>query len=272
MTHEEYINEQVNIGYNIHQHDGVWWLKVSPFFCKPVNPLQVIEPGKAKPYFLKSFLGYSHLVSDNVPSNKNWSVLMLNKDKLEDFSIKSLSSSKRAQVRKGLRLTEVKIIEDIESVMDDMKGICISMSMRTGYGKPANYFADHYEEWKASLIKQCTISSKERWGSFYNGSLIAFMNIEQIDHTVIVTNAQSHTEHLDKCPNDALIFSIMEHCKTLGNCQNIIFGDWSDVPSLNTFKQKYGYYKYDFPVYVKYNFLVPITKKIKQFYSKFRNK
>ena len=266
MTHEEYIERVLALGYNVHFNDEVWWIEAEPFFCKPANPYQVLEAGKSRPKLHKSLLGYSYLVSAEKHANKYYSILLLNEEQLHNFEIKSLSSSKRAQVRKGMKLTEIRKIESIETVIDDIKEIEISKAVRTGYGKPVKYYSEHFPEWRDRTIKEFNADKgrKEYWGSFFKGSLIAYMKIFQIDDTMIINYAASHTDHLDKCPNDTLTFSILEYCRNLHNCNKVSYGTWSeDRDSLNVFKQKYGFKRVDFPVYAKYNLqILPIAKKL----------
>lgn len=266
MTSEEFIERVLAIGYDVHLSDGVWWIKSDPFFYKPVIPLQVLEYGKAKPKMHKALLGYSYLVSDKLYANKYQSIALLSEERLKNYGMQSLSSSKRAQVRKGLRLTEIRKIETIETVIDQMREIEISKAIRTGIGKPPEYYTKQYKEWRTWTIKQFTgdKGKKEYWGSFLNGSLIAFMKIFQINDTMIINYAASHTDHLDKCPNDALTCSIIDYCKELHECKKVSYGGWSiDRPSLNAFKQQFGFEKVDLPVYAKYNFdIVPVAKKI----------
>lgn len=264
MTSKEYVEQVIDIGhkhYDIHFNDGVWWLKVAPFLYRPVDQMHLIEPGSARPKKHKALLGYSHLTSDKQYANKYWSMLFVSEERLNNFDMQSLSSSVRARVRKGLRLTEVKKIEDIEQTIDNMRDVCVSKASRTGHGKPPEYFN---EEWKNAKFKEFEIdkNTKERWGAFYEGSLIAFMNIFLVDGIMFISFAASHTDHLNKCPNDALLFTILEHCKKLADCKKVQFGDWSNNESLNRFKQKYGFEREDLPVYSKSTFLYSMAKKI----------
>jgi hypothetical protein len=265
MTSEEYIERVLAIGYDVHLNDGVWWIKTFPFFYEPAIPYQALNRGESKPKIHKALFGYRYIVSNEKEANKYRSILLLNEERLRNFGMQSLSSSKRAQVRKGLRLTEIRKIETIEAVLDDMKDICISQAMRTGHGEPPKYYIRHYEEWRASLIKQFNIykTEKESWGAFYRGSLIAFINIFQVDGTMMISNVSSHTDHLDKCPNDALLFTILDDCRNRQDCKKVSYGDWSlDRPSLNEFKQKYGFERVDLPMYAEYNPIVVFLKKL----------
>lgn len=268
MTYEEFIERVLEIGYDVHFNDGVWWIKSAPFFYNPVVPSQIIEPGKAKPKMYKALLGYSHHVSDKKYANKCESILLLGGERLRNFGIQSLSSSKRAQVRKGLRLTEIKKIENIELVIEDMKEIEISKATRIKQVKRPEYYVKHYKKWSEWTIKQFNADrgKKEYWGSFYNDSLVAFMKIYQMDDTMIISYAASHSDHLDKCPNDALTFCILDYCKKLPECNKVSYGVWDpNRPALNKFKENYGFERVDVPVYAKYNFhILPLIRKILQ--------
>jgi hypothetical protein len=266
MTSEEFIERVLTIGYDVHFNDGVWWIKSQPFFYQPAIPLQVLGPGEARPKMKKALLGYSHHVKNKQYANKYESILLLSEERLREFGMKSLSSSKRAQVKKGLRLTEIRRIEMIEPLLEDMREIEISKAIRIGEVKPPEYYMNHYKEWKEWTIKQFNgdRGKKDYWGSFYNGLLIAYMKVYQIDETAIISYAASHTDHLDKCPNDALTFSILNQIKELETCKRVSYGAWDpNRNSLNEFKQKYGFLRVDLPVYVKYNFhVIPIMKKV----------
>lgn len=265
MTTEEFVKQQIKVGYKIHFNNGVWWQESAPFFYKPVNFFQKLQPGESKPKRLKSFLGYSHLVKDKQMANKYWSVLSLQEKRLKEFSISSLSSSKRAQVRKGLKLTEIRKIESIEPLIEDMKNINISAAIRTNHGKPAEYYSNSFEKWKSLIIRAFNLTKGEWWGSFYQDVLIAYIYAIHIDDIMYISAAKSHTDTLNKCPNDSLIFSFLDYCKNLNDCKRVIYGDWSeDAPSLNEFKRKYGFEKEDLSVYVAFNPLISLVKKIKR--------
>lgn len=266
MTKEEFIERVLEIGYDVHFNDGVYWIESEPFCYRPVIPYQVIEPGKAKPKRHKALLGYSHHVSDKKYANKYIPIMLMNEERLSNFGIHILSSSVRARVRKGLKLTEVRKIEEIEPVLDDMKAIEISKASKIRQATSPEYYVKHDKKWRAWTIKQFNgdRGKKDYWGSFYKGSLIAFMKIEQIDDTVTINNVASLSDHLDKCPNDAALFSVLEYYKNLSECKKVIHGGWDkNRPTLNKFKEKYGFEREDLPVYAKYNFkIIPAVKRI----------
>lgn len=267
MTSEEFINQQIAAGHKIHVNRGVWWQRVAPFCCKPV--INFKETGTSNPLLIKSFLKYSYVVKDPAIANSHWDVMLLHRDKLKDFSIKSLSSSKRARVRKGLKFVEIKKIEDIEPVIDNIRDVCISTAIRTNHGLPPGYYLKKYKKWRSWLMKEFSLPNREWWGAYFNNSLIAYMYGVLIDDTMYDFTAKSHTDFLDKCPNDALIFTFLEYCKNLTGCNQVIFGDWSkNVPSLNKFKENFGFEKVELPMYVWINPLLNSLKKIKVIVTK----
>lgn len=276
MTSEEFIKRVLEIGYDVHFNDGVCWMEIKPFFYGPANPYQVIEPGKAKPRLYKALLGYRHYVSDERFANRHEALMILNDERLSKFGIESLTSSKRAQVRKGLKLTKIRKIEMIEPVIEDLREIETSKARRIKEVKRPEYYLEHYEKWRAWTIKQFEVDKgrKEYWGSFYFNTLIAIMKINMIDDTMIINYVASHSEHNDKCPTDALLFSVLEYSKNLAGCKKVSYGGWDKRrPTLNKYKENYGFERFDVPVYAKFNLhIIPVVEKIlevKQL-SKFR--
>ncbi len=266
MTSREFIEQQIKAGYSLHFNKGIWWQKTAPFFYKPAIHFEMVDPGRSRPAASKALLGYSHLVDAPEKGNKCWQVMMMGSEKLREFSISSISSSKRARVRKGLKMTAVKVIEDIEPVLNDLKGICISAAKRTRHGKSPEYYDKHYDEWRSWIVREHSLANREWWGAYDQDSLIAYLYSVLIDDTMFIYTAKSHTDFLDRCPNDALVFSFLQYCKTLNECQKVVFGDWSsDVPSLNEFKERHGFEKTEKYVYARYNpLIVPIKKALRK--------
>ncbi len=269
MEEEEYIKQQISSGYTIHHHDGVYWQKFAPFYYKPVLRLAEITPGESRPSSLKSIFGYSHVVPEERHGNKIWSIMLLSEDKLSEYSMKSISSSKRARVRKGLKNTTIKRIDQIGALIDDIQEVCISAAKRTGHAKPPEYYVSHYNEWRSFIEREFALPQRDWWGVFDESRLIAYYYAYLVDDTMFINAAKSHTNFLTKCPNDYLLFTFLEYCRDLNDCKKVIFGDWTpNAPSLNQFKEKYGFEKTDLPFYTRYNPLIFLAKKIVEKYRK----
>lgn len=258
MTPEEFIKQQIDSGHKVHYSKNVWWEKMAPFYYKPAMVFKEIEPGESRPRILRFYLKYSHVVRNIEASNKRWPVMLLTTGKLNEFSLKSLSSSKRSQVRKGLKFNEIKKITDIESVVDNIRDICISTAKRTNHGKPPSYYLKEYDSWRSWLLKEFSLPFREWWGAYYKETLIAYIYAVPINDTTFIYTAKSHTDHLDKCPNDALIYTFLDYCRGIDSCKQIIYGDWAkDAESLNKFKEKFGFEKREVPMY---EWLNPVIK------------
>jgi hypothetical protein len=193
--------------------------------------------------------------------------MLLDNEKLKQYSIYTVCPSKRSRVRKGLKMVEIRRIEDIESVIEDVKNICISTRKRTQHGKPENYYFT--VEWRQWIIREFSLPKREWWGAYYQNTLIAYIYAVPIDDTMFIYAAKSHTNFLDKCPNDALIFSFLNYCKDMPNCKQVIFGDGGpNAPSVNAFKEKLGFKEINLPIYARYNPIVTIYKKSRSFFVK----
>lgn len=267
MTDKEFIDQQISAGYKIHFNEGVWWQRRHPLFCKPAHFLQEIKPGESKPKMSKSLLGYSHLVNDNKLANKFWSVMILSDEKLNEFSIEKLPNTKRRRIRKGLKLTKVKRIESIEPVLEDIQNICISQAKRTLHGLPPEYYSNNFDNWKSYITREFALPNREWWGVFYNGKLIAYRNDVLLNDTMYFLTTKSHSEFLDKCPNDALMYTFIDYCQSLDGCRRLNAGDWNEErETINNFKELFGFQKIDLPVYAHFNPLVKLSKKIKRLF------
>jgi hypothetical protein len=265
MIAQEFIEQQIAAGYKVHQHKGVWWQRVAPFFCKPVLSLQEIAPGESCPARMKALLGYSHVVKglNGIHTNKSWSLMVMNHEKLEKFALQSLPRTKQQRVRKGLGLMRVRVIADIEPVIEDIKDICIATAQRTKHGKPPEYYVRQYQTWRAWLTREFSLPKREWWGAYCDSLLIAYLYSVLVDETMFIYAAKSHTAYLDKSPNDALVFSFLEYCRDLKCCTSVIMGDWTkEAESLNKFKEKFGFEKLDFPMYAKYHPMLALLKRL----------
>ena len=238
------------VGYCVHRNDGVWWLQVGPFFCKTLDPMLALLPQSSRPKFQYSMLGYSHVVSDPNLATRTWPVMSLSKERISNFEVGQLKPRKRTSVRKALRQVEVRRIEAIEPVLDTLNEICVSAAQRTGNGKPPEYYLQKRQEWECYMVREFSIPNREWWGAYAEGRLVSYYYAYLIRTTMHIDAAKSHSNYLHLLPNDALLFTFLEYCRDLKSCDQVIFGWWSpDAPTLNRFKETYGFERKDVPVY-----------------------
>ena len=235
---------------HVHFNRGCWWETVGPFFCKPVDPMMVLTPREAGPRVPNSLLGYSHVADDPGKANHQWSVMQMDCDALENFSISKLKSRKRSIVRKAIRELRIELIDDIDPLLDAMNEICISSAQRTEHGRPPEYYTERRNEWEQFMKREFSIPGRYWWAAHSGNSLIAYYYVYIINETAHISAAKSHSDFLKSYPNDALTFTVIEFCRELPECKKVVFGDWSpDNPNLNRFKERYGFNRVDLPIF-----------------------
>ena len=237
-------------GQSVHLHDGIWWLEVGPGFCKPVDLLRRMTPGTARPALLHRWMGYSHLVADAVKANWHWDVMYLEGDGLRQFDLARVKPKRRRRIKHALAALQVRRIEDIQPLLPAMNEINVITATRTSHGKPATYYVENRAEWERFMTHEFALQGREWWGAFFEGRLVAYYYSHVISRTLYINAAKSHTDFLNHGPNDALVFSLLEHHRNQADCDRIVYGDWSpDVPSLNEFKEQYGFAHVTLPVF-----------------------
>lgn len=237
-------------GQSVHLHDGIWWLQVGPGFCKPVDLLRRLIPAAARPALLQRWMGYSHLVADAALANWHWDVMYLAGDGLRQFELSCVKPKRRRRIKHALAALQVRRIADIQPLLPAMNEINIITATRTGHGKPASYYVEKRAEWERFMTREFALRGREWWGAFFEGRLVAYYYSHVISRTLYINAAKSHTDFLNHGPNDALVFSLLEHHRNQADCEQVVYGDWSpDVPSLNEFKEQYGFAHVALPVF-----------------------
>ena len=119
VTEETFAKEEKRLGKQVHLHDGVWWVRTAPLYCKPVHEFRAFPPKSARPHPLKALLGYSHQVPDPAQATRCIRMNVLQGEDLRSFSIERLSIKRRGKVRSGIRDCRVEILKQ----SDDLFGI-----------------------------------------------------------------------------------------------------------------------------------------------------
>ena len=254
MDRQTYIEQQQALGHALHLHDGVWWQQQSPFHCKPAIRLEAIFPGGARPARMRSLAGFGHVVPEGAPSNSTISVMMMSRAPGVPFGLEDLSSRRRSQVRRGLKKTEVRRIEDLAPLMEDVRQIVISTRMRTGVGLPVSHYTDHFDQWSRNILTLFAMKDRPWWGGFVGGRLVAYFQTMRLEDMLTIGAAKSHTDYLAHCPNDALLYCVLEDAFNRLGCRCVEYGDWSPEDArLQYFKESYGFTRRDYPEYIHLN-------------------
>ncbi|MEI7935614.1 MAG: hypothetical protein WCK27_02895 [Verrucomicrobiota bacterium] len=242
LTEAEYVEQQRQLGKRLHEHDGVWWSAPYLFYAKPAFQFRSFPPGTAKPRLTKSLLGYTHLVPDRRYANSTAEFMILEGEDLRQFSMARLRKEKRNQVRKGLRLCEVRPITSLEPCIEEIRQINISQAKRLmkhdTFGLPDTYYIEHEQEWKAAMRRRFDVGVNEWWGAFHEGMLVAYMETCQVENLRFGVVMKAHSDHLKLCATDAIYFTVLMHASRDLMCDSINHGEPMHE-SVNWFKQQF---------------------------------
>jgi len=249
MTVDQYISQKRQLGLPIHQWRGVWWERHKPFYYKPAFARTVLAKGSANPMPARALVGYSHVVASATEANAVWRFMERRWDQEKAFDLADITSKKRNQVRKGLKICEVKPIECLDGLWLDMQRVNISHSKRTGCGKPAKYHTDRYREWSSYIARLHALQSRQWFGAFVEGRLASYFYGYAVGWTYIIDAAKTDSDFLWANPNDALLFTMLEHAYNKEGCDLVVYGGHAPGDdSLAAFKMKYGFEISAYPV------------------------
>lgn len=265
LTEDEYVQQQMSLGRRFHEHDGVWWQEIYPFYCKPVFIYTAFDPKSAMPKRRRSLLGYSHQVVTPEKGNRSVPFMVLEGEDLRQFSLARIKSVKRNQVRKGLKSCAIRLIDDLEPILESMRQINVSQSIRQegkfGAEAPVSRYIAQADQWRAQVRREFALCGREWWGAFVDGRLAAYMVTYQVDRLRVIEKVKSHTEHMKHCVVDALHYTVLEAASRELTCQRIIDGR-PQHQSLNHYKEQFLFKSKDYPYYSTHARLIEWAKRV----------
>ncbi len=273
LTARQFAEQQQALGRSIHEHDGVHWEEVYPFYCKPAFPYQAIARGSSRPAWLRSVLGYSHRVEDPAQGNRSVPAMLLTRDRLEGFGLQSLPQKKRNNVRRALENCEVRPIDDLEPLLERIREINASQAERhekgIGAETPASRYVAEADSWREQMRREFALEGREWWGAFAGDVLAAYLRTYQVDGVRIIEQAKTDTACMKHYPMDALYFSVLSRAAADPACRLIINGR-PQHPSLNHFKEQFLFLPGSLPFYSSSAQLVECGKRIWMGFARFR--
>ena len=265
LTEAEFVEQQRSLGCRIHEHDGVFWEEVYPFYCKPAFIYKPFDRGEAKPARLRSLLGYSHQVRNPQQGNRSLSMMVLEREGFDGFCLQKLPSKKRNQVRRALEQCVIQPITDIEVNLERIREINVSQAMRHEHGAgaetPVSRYTKEAEEWRAQMRREFAFEGREWWGAFVDGVLTAYLRTYQVEKIRVIQQAKADTASLKFHPMDALYFTVLSSAAADPTCQSIVNGDPKHA-SLNHFKEQFLFRAVEYPYYSSNAWLVETAKRL----------
>lgn len=252
LTEFEYGRQEAALDPRVHEHQGVWWRRIAPFYCRPAFEFQRLQVGLARPRRAQSWLGYGHAVANSAEANRWLECMVLQGENLSEFSLDRLPSSKRTRVRKGLRSVEVRLLADIEAVVAQLFDVGVSQAARvhqkSGFGGGTDELKGQEEKWCSRQVHLHRLGGRDWWAALYDGRVVAYVLSEQVGDTLSLPVVRSHSDFLHLCPVDALYFNILSRANTARSCSRVIDGAVHHE-SLNRFKMQFLFKPTPLPYY-----------------------
>lgn len=238
LTVEEFVAQEQLVGARFHQTRGVWWQEAKPFFFTALPLFRTLRPGEARPRWPAALAGYQHAVPDGVAANAMLGVMVLWNPMAYDLN--GLSANTRSHVRRGLKRIDVRRIEDAEQLVDDGYAINLSALARQEWGGDRSHYTNA-RRWATGLNATFALPGREAWGAYADGRLVAYLRAYALEEDIYISSVMSRTDALPLYPNDALLHRFLESCRDRSGLRRVVFGLWCAKPSLNEYKQRFGF-------------------------------
>ena len=261
----EFAEQQRFLGHKIHEHDGIFWEEVYPFYCKPAFIYTPLDHKKVRPSRYHSLLGYDHQVISSVQGNRLRAFMVMDRNLLDQYSLQKLSSKKRNQVRRGLERCVVEQITDIGLYLDRMLEINLSQAVRqekgAGAETPSSRYTEAEDEWRRQMQQEFSLKGREWWGAFADGVLIAYLRTYLVDGIRLIEQTKADTVFLKSYPMDALYFTVLSEASSDPLCDSVVNGPPMH-PSLNHFKEEFLFKAVEYPYYFTNPWLQEATREL----------
>lgn len=274
LTEAQYVEQQRAQGRRIHEHGGVWWEEVYPFYCKPAFIYKVLSRGSARPARRHRWLGYGHLVARPEEANRTLPMMALGRERLDGFGLMKLPSKKRNNVRRALENCTVAQLTDIEAHLERIRAINVAQAMRheenVGAQIPVSRYTAEADSWRAQTRAVFALAGREWWGAFVDGELAAYLRTYQVDGIRVIEHAKVDADYYKFYPMDALYYAVLSAAAADPACVRILNGRPMH-PSLNHFKEQFLFIAFDFPYFSTHAGLMELGKRLKFRWAELRH-
>ena len=266
LTAAQFAEQQRQLGCRIHEHGGVFWEEIHPFYCKPAFPYQCFARGTARPVRRRSMLGFSHPVPCAEQGNRRLPLMVLEREQLDGYGLSKLPSKKRNQVRRALEQCVVLPILDLESQLECIREINIAQATRQERGAgaevPASRYIQEADAWRTQIRNEFRVGTgREWWGAFVDGHLAAYVRTHQVDGIRVIQQAKANTLYFKANPMDALYFTVLSKAAEDADCRRIINGSPLHE-SVNHFKRQFLFQSAEYPIYSSNVWLLEMAKRL----------
>ena len=254
LTIDEFVDQNPHLFRRLHYHDGVWWDEVYPGLVQPALKYQELIPGARRPAFQHRILGYRHLLPAGQIGHYSTDYMVLEGDRLREFSLQHLPKGRRNIVRRGLKNCHIADIDDLEPWLEQARLVCVSHAERgsdtrsTFHSRPS-FFIDQAEVWRAQMRRDFAHQGRRWLGAWYQGQLVAYLVVLRVGDIAILDKHKSHTDYLQHFTADALYYTFLEWLAGDETCRRV-YNSSPQRAGLDHFKQQFLFEPLKVPMYL----------------------
>lgn len=245
ISEETFAREEKARGKPVHCHDGVWWVKQAPFYCKPIHEYRPFPPKSARPHPLKALVGFSHQVPDPAQATRFVRMNVLQGEDLRNFSLERIKSKRRNLVRMGMKQCRIEALTQSDALLEQMRQINIMQARKLesagggGSFLSSDYYDRHAARWREETQSLFRHPGHRFIGAFVGDALAAYVNLVQIEDTWLFGAVKSSSEYLARRPVDALYFTALTMASQCGDCKRVVNGGGDERQGLAHFKGEF---------------------------------
>lgn len=167
------------------ERGGIYWRQVRPLFFRPLLIVKSYSAGLVVPPGAKLWNAFQHGVPSSEPANSFLNLLLF--DQVNSYSLASLDSSKRRQVRVAAKEFTIRPVTDANEFKENAYPVYLEFYKRTKYSymsqrRRANSFS-RWTDWLFSLPKVVVL------GGYRRGELAGVSTSMWVEDTLLLPTA-----------------------------------------------------------------------------------
>lgn len=238
MSAEGYANFLIGMGHNVRKHGDVYWFNAHPhiYMSFPFDTLVSRDAIDVKAILRTD--GWAARFPCDLSEGRASYRIIANQP---DYNLMTLSGKARNQTRRGLENCDVRPVNFQELLAHAM------LLNRETLERQGRCIPEGFESYWKQYYKHAALSEgAEAWGAFVENDLAAYLVafvMNDVAHILIMRSSRSY---LKKYPNNALLYSYLNHMLKEGKVKEVSIGLESiqaGMDSLDHFKEGMGFRK-----------------------------
>lgn len=238
MSVEGYAKFLTGMGHKVRKHGGVYWFNAHPHIYMSFPFDHLLSPDAIDLKVILESDGWAaRFPCDLAEGRASYRIIA----DQPDYDLMSLSGKARNQTRRGLENCEVRPV-DFQELLTHGMPLNRETLERQGRSIPAT-FESH---WKQYYKHAALSDGAQAWGVFVENNLAAYLIAFVMDDVAHILIMRSSRSYLKQYPNNALLYSYLNHMLKDGKVKEVSIGLESiqtGMDSLDHFKEGMGFRK-----------------------------